>query len=223
MLTTRLCAIGTCLVFAGAAFAGPDWVEIGDAGSTLGSAQQTLGTGPLNSITGSLNGGLRVVGDFEDMYLIRVVDPVNFSMTLLGASFDAQLFVFNVTLANEAFGLLANDNTPSGNIPFVGPFANDGTGAALKNPGVYAIAISGAGRQPVSVNGLIFNFFSPTEISGPDGPGGINPHTGWSGEGQTGDYTITMTGVGFYNTPAPGSGAVFLGAALVAAARRRRR
>ncbi len=223
MPPSKLFAIGTSLLLlAGqAALAGPDWVESGDAGSILPSAQQTLGSGSINSISGNL-GGASFVPDFEDMYLVRVLNPLAFSMTITGASFDAQMFVFNVTLAGEAFGLLANDNTIFGSQPVLGPLASDGTGAALKFPGVYAIAISGAGRVPVSLNGPIFNFASPTEISGPDGPGGLNPHIGWTGVGQTGEYTIQVTGVGFYEVPTPGSSALLIGAAIAAGRRRRR-
>lgn len=223
MRTSRNFVVVAALALAAqSAVAGPDWAEHGDAGSTLFTAQQTLGSGTIHSISGTLGGGVGLVGDFEDMYLVRVNDPVNFSMTVSGASFDAQIFVFNVTLAGEAFGLIANDNTLSSNQPHVGPLATDGTGAALKFPGVYAIAISGAGRVPTSLNGPIFNFVSPTEISGPDGPGGINPHTGWSGEGQTGGYNILVTGVGFYDVPAPGTGTLLLGAAIAAGRWRRR-
>ncbi len=68
--------------------AGPDWDELTDggmdAGSLPASAQPVTGFGALNSITGSLStfpsigpGG----GDFEDMYLFRIVDPLGFSAT----------------------------------------------------------------------------------------------------------------------------------------------
>jgi hypothetical protein len=209
------------LLSAGTAFAGPDWVEHGDAGSDLRSSQVTLGSGPMSSITGTLGSG-RMGLDLEDMYLFRVLDPSIFTMKISGASFDAQLFIFNVTIPGEAFGLLGNDNTPLGNSPVITPMANDGTGATLKFPGVYAVAISGAGRVPVSINGPIFNFVNPNELSGPDGPGGLNPHIGWSGEGQTGDYNVQLTGVGFYDVPTPGSSLVVLGAGVAAARRRRR-
>ncbi len=213
-------ALSALLFAESRALAGPDWVEHGDAGSTLGGAQQTIGIGAIHTISGTL-GGQTLTGDFEDMYLIRVLDPATFSMKVIGANFDAQLWVFNVTIPGQAFGLLANDNTPAGINPIVTSLATDGTGAQLKVPGVYAVAISGAGRVPVSLNGPIFFFGSPTEISGPDGPGGINPHIDWTGEGETGSYTIQTEGVGFYDTPAPGSIAV-LAAGAIAGARRRR-
>jgi len=204
-----------------AALAGPDWVEGStDAGSTLANAQRTVGVGDIHSISGSL-GGLRTA-DFEDMFLIQVTNPVTFHLTTTGPGFDAQLFLFNITQANEAFGLLANDNTPDGNVPVLTQMATDGTFAAINNPGAYAIAIAGAGRYPVSVSGAIFFYASPTEISGPDGPGGINPHIGWAGEGATGSYSIGVTGVGFYEAPAPGAGALLALAGGFAARRRRR-
>lgn len=204
------------------ALAGPDWVEHGDAGSVLSTAQITMGVGGIHSISGTLSGGV-LTSDFEDMYIVRVADPATFSMALTGTpSFDAQLFIFNITLPGQAFGLLANDNTASGSNPLLTSVSTDGSGAALTLPGLYAIAVSGAGRMPVSNTGSIFFYGSPTEISGPDGPGGINPHTGWTGDGQTGSYTIVVTGIEFASVPAPGAGTLLmLGAGL--ASRRRRR
>lgn len=212
-----LCLVGlTC----GTALAGPDWVEGGDAGSMLASAQPTFGVGQIHSISGTLSGSL-LLPDFEDMYLIKVTDPSIFQMKIIGADFDAQLWVFNVTLPGEAFGLLGNDNTILGNAPVLGPLATDGTGAKISLPGVYAIAISGAGRVPVSQNGPIYNFVSPTEVSGPDGPGGFLPLSGWTGDGQVGSYTIQTTGIGFYEVPAPASASLLALAGVLAARRRR--
>ena len=221
MPPSRYTAIFSFALCCAPVYAGPDWVEQNDAGSLVGLAQQTLGVGQIHSITGSL-GGSTLVPDLEDMFLITVTNPGAFSLTIPAADFDAQLFVFNVTQANEAFGLLANNNTISGNSPLLTPFATDLTGAALTQPGVYAIAVAGAGRYPVSLNGAIFNFGSPTEVSGPDGPGGLNPHIGWAGEGATGTYSVILTGSGFYNTPAPGTGITMLAFGLLAARRQRR-
>lgn len=213
----------SAFILSPAALAGPEWVEQGDAGGKIETAQRTAGVGDLNSIVGNLFGvsafNLGGGGDFEDMYLVTVVNPGIFQLTV-DASFDAQLFLFNVTIPGEAFGLLANDNTLLGTNPELTPMANDGTGAALLLPGVYAIAISGAGRIPVSLNGAIFNFASSTEISGPDGPGGLNPHLDWSGEGEIGGYKIDLVGVSFVDLPEPGAMALL---ALAAGIARRRR
>jgi hypothetical protein len=222
MPTGRVYTIGlsVLLLASGTAVAGPDWVEHGDAGSTLSTAQQTLGSGPINFISGTL-GGTGLGLDQEDMYLVRVVDPASFSLSIVSADFSAQIWVFNVTLPGEAFGLLANQGTTDGS-PTVTSMATDGTGAQLTLPGVYAIAISGLGRVPVSRTGPIFTFQNPTEISGPDGPGGFNPHQGWIGQGQVGGYTIHTVGVGFYDVPAPASGALLAAGAIFASRRRRR-
>ena len=204
------------------AFAGPEWVEEDDAGSVLITAQKTLGVGQLGMISGNLGGLEGFAGvDSEDMYLIKIVNPAIFSMQVVG-NFDSQLFLFNVTIPGEAFGLLANDNTIGGTQPAFGNAATDGTGSMVNLPGVYAVAISGTGRNPTSINGNLFNYGNPNEVSGPDGPGGLNPHNGWTGNGPVGSYSIVLTGAEFYDLPAPGAMAL-LGLAGIVGSRGRRR
>lgn len=202
------------------AVAGPDWVEIGDAGSLVSEAQAVVGVGQLNSIQGTLSNSLGAP-DYEDMYLIEILSPTTFFFDLSAAQFDTRVFLFNVTLAGEAFGLLANDDTNAGTTSFLTGLATDGSGAKVTQPGVYAIAITGQGRYPVSRTGPIFVFQSSTEISGPDGPGGINPHEGWDGQGTTGSYNILVQGIGFVDIPAPGAGACLVLAGLLTGRRRR--
>lgn len=215
-------ALSGLLFIAAPAFAGPEWIEQGDAGSFLPGAQKTLGQGNLDSIVGSMSLGLGA-GDTEDMFLISVIDPVNFSISIASADFDAQLFIFNVTLPGHAFGLLANDNTAQGFNPVLTPVATDGTGAQITLPGIYAIAISGSGRNPTSSTGEIFYYGNSTEVSGADGPGGINPHNGWTGDGVGGSYALILTGAGFYDVPAPGALALLGLAGLIGRRSRRRR
>jgi len=216
-------AAGVC---SGFALAGPDWVEgKNDAGSFVSTAQRTLGVGQLLAISGQLSAAFGLTGaggDYEDMFLITVTDPSKFQITVASANFNAQLFIFNVTLPGQAFGLLANRETVFGDAPVLTPVATDGSGAALTVPGQYAIAISGYGRNPVSNTGAIFNFGSPFEVSGPDGPGGFNPHNAWVGEGEVGSYTLHLDGVGFYDVPGPGAFAL-LGLAGLRRTRRRPR
>lgn len=206
------------LCFAAPALAGPNWIEVGDAGSSLLTAQRpTLppGVTELQTISGNLD---PTAADFEDLYIIDISQPVMFSMTTGISTFNPVLYMFNITVNDEAFGLLANDDQAAGNpIPRLLPAATDGTGAMINEPGLYLIAITGAGRFPLSSTGAIFIFANATEISGADGPGGINPHAGWAGEGETGSYSILFTGV----HPAPGT--IALPALLGAALLRRRR
>lgn len=214
-----------CLAVGGlsaASLAGPDWTEVGDAGSDFNSAQIPFGTGQLRTIAGSLGGTRGGEIDYEDMYVIGVSDPGAFRIELINPGFDAQLFIFNITLAGAAFGLLANDNANEFTTdPVLTPVATDGTGAILDLPGDYLIGISGKGRDPVSAGGLIFDFQDPTEISGADGPGGLLRHIAWVGEGEVGDYLLELEGIVFPDIPAPGSiGALAL--AGLALSRRRR-
>ena len=213
-------SILTALV-CGSAIAGPDWTEVGDAGSFVATAQTPLGVGAISSISGTL-GGEGSAGDFEDMYIIQVDAPTSFRLELLNPNFDAQLFVFNITLAGGGLGLLANDNADANtDAPLLTNLPTDGSNAVLDLPGVYAVAVAGAGRNPVSNSGLIFDFASPTEISGADGPGGLLRHTGWVGEGAVGAYAIDLQGVDFAKIPSP-AGFVMLGAGVLACRARRR-
>jgi len=131
------------------AFAGPDWTEVGDAGSSFGGAQVPLappGVIQLSSISGSL--GLRGI-DQEDMYFIRVIAPLTFSITTGSSEFNPVLYMFNITVNGDALGLLANNDTSSDNTtPRIVGVATDGTGAVLVSPGDYLVAITGFGRYP---------------------------------------------------------------------------
>lgn len=193
------------------ASAGPDWDEVGDAGSTPGTAQIIGGGGPVKTIRGNLTGAPLAGGpDFEDMYQIIIDEPTIFCARtvplnatldccnqpinpLLGTNFNTQLWIFKA----DGRGLLGNDDQP-GNAPFsaLTNTANDGSGAMIVTPGIYYIAVSGGpARDPVSSTGQIFNQATLTEISGPDGPGGANPIINWIGTGVSGHYEIVMCGV----------------------------
>jgi hypothetical protein len=202
--------------------AGPDWVETGDAGEGFSTAQAPIGTsGNLNTISGSLAGGF--VADFEDCYLIRIVNPAAFSLTITAANFNTQAFLFNITVPGGAYGLLANDDIDSPSITrsrFTN-VSNDGTNVVVTLPGDYMIAVTGFNRDPVSVTGAIFNQASLSEVSGPDGPGGFNAHTGWQGQGTAGDYVVTMTGAGFPGLPSPSAGALLMMAGVIGGRRKR--
>jgi hypothetical protein len=224
IISKFLLAVGSVAVLSSAALAGPDWVEDADAGSTLGTAQPILvDSGSLRSISGSLTSG-RDTPDFEDVYRLKIIKPSLFNLSLRGATFDTQLFVFRVISDGVTFaiGQLANDNADSTTIgSALGNFATDGTETTINTPGDYLIAISVKGRNPISDSGLIFNFETPTEVSGPDGPGGFNDFIGWQGQGSGGAYTLLLEGTGPFDVPAPGSIAAVAGALALTARRRR--
>lgn len=209
------------LALSAPALAGPDWTEVGDAGSSLGTAQAPMGVGQIRSIAGSLGAEIGEP-DFEDMYIIGIDEPTTFRLDLLSANFDAQLFIFNITLSGGAIGLLANDNADEMlSTPALTNMATDGTGAVIDLPGIYLVGISGAGRNPISAGGLIFDIQNPTEVSGADGPGGLLRHIGWEGEGAVGDYAVDMTSTIFPQIPTPATAALLGLGGLVSARRRR--
>lgn len=218
--------------FVGVAVAGPDWVEAGDAGSSILTAQvpvsPALNITTIRTISGTLTGSARgepgnpQAPDFEDLYFFKVTQVGEFSIRPISANFDAVLYLFNLSVNFEGFGLLANDNENSDSvIPQILPFATDGTGVQISVPGDYVLAVASKGRVPVSRTGPIFNFQTPTEISGPDGPGGLNPLSGWTGPGIAGDYSLQLEESGFPTVPAPGAALLTIAGAVLAAGRRR--
>ena len=203
------------------ASAGPDWTEVGDAGSFLSSAQIPAGDGQIQSISGRL-GNEGETPDFEDMYIIGIDQPSTFHLELANPGFDAQLFIFNITLSGGALGLLANDDANANTTdPILTNMSTDGSNALLDLPGDYLVGVAGKGRNPISAGGLIFDIQIPTEISGADGPGGLLRHSGWEGVGATGDYAIMMEGTIFPQIPTPASVALLALAGLVGGRSRR--
>jgi RHS repeat-associated protein len=182
------------------------WVEVGDAGSLPDQAQIAEGGGSLAAISGNLG-----PGDLEDMYLILINDPNNFEATTDNlvipggaADFDTQLFLFT----DFGQGLLANDECFFGcpnNHSHLLPNATDGTGQNIPNPGLYFVVITPFDSDPLGFNGVndlpIFNQFNNNEVSGPDGPGGFDPLSAWTGNLQTplntGSYAIALNGAEF--------------------------
>ncbi|MEY3026534.1 MAG: hypothetical protein RLZZ238_1431 [Planctomycetota bacterium] len=234
-LPGRLSAVvATCaLALTSAAFAGPDWDEgATDAGSTVGTAQVISTTGSVNSITGKLGGPGLVAGDFQDCFLIQITDPTNFSLTTgPGFSgppgFDPMMFLFRVDLVEGRYvakALIANNDLAPGNVQAgLSNSTNDGSNVTVRDAGLYLIAISGFGSQPVNASGqFLFNqaFLQPGIFGGPALEQGMNDYllAGWSSDGSYGNYVMNITGVS--GVPAPGAIALLALGGL--AARRRR-
>lgn len=212
----RFVVVASAAVLAAPAFAGPDWVERGDAGSFINTAQITTGIGGIRSLVGTISAGSRSAPDLEDVYIIRIDNPATFSISLNAVNFTPALYLFNLTQASQALGLLGVNGT-------LVSTSTDGTMAQVTAPGLYALAVTYAGNVPQSRSGAIFNFASSTEISGPDGPGGINPLESWNPTIPLvgGNYDLDVEGVDFADVPSPGA-ALLLGAAGLLAGRRRR-
>lgn len=181
---------------------GQVWIEQGDAGSLPGMDQPVFGCGPVFAIDGATG-----PGDFEDMFLIEVVDPDNFSISTTPvvnggfADFDTQLWLFDI----NGQGIAANDDCPIGPPTSQSCIINIGPSGQnlLTQPGLYFVAISGFDNDPGNFNGFIFDQNPQNEITGPDGPGGFFPIEGWNGGGNTGNYMIQITGADFIIPPSP--------------------
>lgn len=214
----------------GSALAGPDVIEdiLLDSAGPLPASAHVVNDIPLqaiNHIYGELSGlsrGAGPIDDYEDMYQILITDPSAFSATTsptcdgrttaYETDFDTQLFLFS----GSGRGVLANNNEASFSMGTSLLPAGALTGAGI---GAYYLAISGLGNDPANDDGLIFDFATPTEVTGPDGPGGGGVITDWRGPGETGRYTICLTGARM--VPEPSTAALLLGAAVLGVRRRR--
>ncbi len=196
------------VLIACAAMAGPEWEEPpgNDAGKFPIDAQIPVGGGPMAAIKGILQGDPLALGssDFQDMYKIRICDPVNFraeAKAQIGfPAFNTQLWLFRA----DGRGMLANDDDTSGiggTLSVLPNTANDGTGVTVTAPGIYYLAISGFNSDADADPGIsfpIFNALTFTEVSGPDGAGGSFPIVDWEpAAGATGRYRILLRGVAF--------------------------
>lgn len=218
------------------ALAGPDWEEgPTDAGSTTATAQIINTSGTVNTITGRLNGTALLAGDYQDCFLLEITNPTVFSLTTspgIGGSpgFDPMMFLFRIDNLNgqlSAKAVMANNDKAVGN-----PQAslqretNDGTQTVISQAGLYLIAISGFGSQPINAQGqFIFNqaFLQPGIFAGPTQDPQVGDYllAGWSSDGSAGDYVMTVSGVSGTQLPAPGAAALLALAGI--AARRRQR
>jgi hypothetical protein len=183
------------------ALAGPDWDEIGDAGKLPATAQVIFGFGTAQTIAGKL-GFAAVAGDDDkdeqDMYRIVITNPtrIDFSAGTAAAfggsaTFNTRLFLFDA----DGFGLLANDDAGGPQSGFFDS-SDDGTGIVITQPGIYFLAVSGTGSEPLDKSGEeLFNIADQNEVSGPDGQGGKNPIVDWSSNDAEGEYVIGLSGV----------------------------
>jgi hypothetical protein len=193
-----------------------------DVGGLPTTAGLSTGSGNVSGISGSLGAGMTSAEDFEDMYLVQIVDPANLSIetsTLGWAEFPSRLWLFraNPLFRESAFGLLANEDDPQQQAgSFIGSVSTDGTGVQLtdQDAGYYFVAISPDLRFPRAKTGggqleAIFHLAVPTEVSGPDGPAGGDSFedTGdWVGAGAGGAYQVRTHGLAFAIPPASGPG-----------------
>ncbi|MDG1899992.1 MAG: DVUA0089 family protein [Phycisphaerales bacterium] len=204
---------------------GPNYEEDdgNDAGSTVNTSKKLNGSGQLLLLSGSLSGDSRGQGDYQDVYQILISDVEAFKLNFLGTEgdFDTMLWLFD----EEGRALLGNndsliDGQPSP-LSFLRNESTDGS-FQLQNPGKYYIAISGFNSQPVSELGSMFDLGAdPFGVFAANGQGANATQNGWTQNGATGNYLLSLEGVSFIPVPAPGALAL-LGLAGIMGCRRRR-
>ena len=159
------------------------WVEQGDAGDFLETANVTTGSGALNQIRGVLG------PNDADMYAIRICSPGTFSAsTVGGATIDTQLFLFDAS----GQGIAMDDDSPAGTLQ-----SSLSSAFTASHPaGFYFLAISEYDKDPVDSASQALWSDTPYNVErAPDGPGAANPISTWdSAGGGGGSYTIAMTG-----------------------------
>ena len=186
---------------------GPDWVEDGDAGNSISTGQRVKGNNSgVNTISGSTSGGGGFVGgsdggDFQDLYLIFIDDPLAFNASTAGpagdATFNTRLFLFRI----DGRGVLYSDD--------VSPNDNRSVlkgGKGIPGRGVYGLAIAGTPSLPQTTGGSpMFPFAPPGESVGPTKEGANASLGGWNpAAGDTGSYLLSLTGVRFIPEPCEG-------------------
>lgn len=167
------------------------WSEVGEAGELPGTAQMPAGSGPLTTITGTLNAG----GD-ADMYLVNIPVPANFlAKTWPSTALDTQLWLFD--LAGN--GITFNDDDPGG-----AGLQSTLTGTYLPAGGDYYLAVSQYNYDALDGGGLAIWNDSPFNTErAPDGPGAPGPVASWAGTTfADGAYQIDLMGVDFVPEPA---------------------
>lgn len=191
---------------------GPDWVEDGDAGNSISTGQRVKGNDSgVNTISGSTSGGGGFVGgsdggDFQDLYLIFIDDPLAFNASTAGpagdATFNTRLFLFRI----DGRGVLYSDD--------VSPNDNRSVlkgGKGIPGRGVYGLAIAGTPSLPQTTGGSpMFPFAPPGESVGPTKEGANASLGGWNpAAGDTGSYLLSLTGVRFIPEPCGEGGDCF--------------
>jgi hypothetical protein len=156
--------------------------------------QTTQGAGPLTRISGQL-----LNGDDIDVYVIRIDNPPGFLASTSAsaggsASFDTQLFLFNV----QGNGVSHNDDDPQGGLQ------SQITAQFVPSPGIYALAISKWNRDALNpANQRIWNDAPINVERPPDGPGAPGPLANWTTitPQAGGSYSISLAGATYSAGP----------------------
>ncbi|HEU5078684.1 MAG TPA: PEP-CTERM sorting domain-containing protein [Opitutaceae bacterium] len=173
------------------------FLETGDAGADLASANWTPAFGSIDGIDGSL------LSDTDaDLFKIWINDPSSFSATTVGGtSIDTSLFL----LKSDGSPAYFNDDDESG--LFLQSSLSAWNFSTPISAGYYYLGIATSGFEPENSNSqLLFAPFvlSPTETRGANSalsPATLFDFTPLYSTGESGEYTIQLQGVGAVPEP----------------------
>jgi hypothetical protein len=188
-LACSLCLVLSAALHSSSASAA-GWVEVGDAGDLVATAQVTVGPPPLDFISGTIFTSLD-----KDMYEIQITSPATFSATVAlgGSLLDTQLFLFDAA----GSGVYANDDPVAANFLSILPSGHASGPVAV---GTYYLVVSGPDNDPTSLGGEIFDDVNPG-VQLAVLAGAID---GWTPTFSVfgGTYSIDLTGAEFANSTA---------------------
>ncbi len=173
------------------------WLEEGDAGDTLPTAQVTVGSGSLTTIQGTIPDGWD-----NEVYQIRVTDYAQFSATVTAPEGgNSKLALFDA----NGMGVLYNDDQDDTTFLSAIDYA---TGQRPVSNGVFYLGLGSREKYFGSTVGVdavsIWSPDTPTVQQLPDGPGKDSPFAGFGGYGGSlVNYSIALTGVGFADSGIP--------------------
>jgi hypothetical protein len=190
------------------------WIEVGDAGETIATAQGT--SEPVTSISGSLfanpNGPSAI--DYVDIYQISVGAPIYLTIsTGTGSAMDALndpvLFLFG----QDGRAIVMNDDDgANGSQASISPID------ASNPPGIYYIAIAFAGLEPLNLSGQsLFDAFGSFGVLSSD------PLDSWLGAPLSTNFDIPGAYTLSLNTVPVSSGLLLLMPGLLGLAAIRRK
>ena len=157
-------AVAALCTIASAPAGAQNWVETGDAGETIGTAQITAGTGTLSLLQGTLSDDRDV-----DLYCIRIDDVATFLASRICVAInEVDIWLFDAA----GNGVSLHDGC-AGGFTLV-------TGSFVTAPGLYYVGVSGEGAEAMNASDIPIWLTGPSSPErAPDGAGAPGPLSHW--------------------------------------------